>query len=145
MGLISIYVFYIVEILCVFVGNLLTTPMVTYNSSSMTVELRTCVHDDDVFKYHAYIFTYLPLFPVAFVCNTGALVAFFLQSSRRFEHTNTYLSSNFHPFSLLNIRSTCPSCHRGEWLWLQNLSEEIREKCKTPSAPKKTYCTKEKR
>ncbi|XP_041842178.1 cysteinyl leukotriene receptor 1-like [Melanotaenia boesemani] len=40
-------------------------------------------HEDDAFKYHAYIVTYLVVFPVAFLCNVGALVVFFRQTSRR--------------------------------------------------------------
>lgn len=42
-----------------------------------------CFHNDDAFKYRAYTFTYLLVFPVAFLCNIGALAVFFLQSSRR--------------------------------------------------------------
>ncbi|XP_070711381.1 cysteinyl leukotriene receptor 2-like [Pempheris klunzingeri] len=54
------------------------------NNSSRDVEsLLACFHDDDAFKYRAYTYTYLLLFPVSFVCNIGALVVFFLQSSRR--------------------------------------------------------------
>lgn len=52
---------------------LVNTPIVI-NSS--------CVHNDDEFKYRAYTFTYLLLFPVAFLCNVGAL-AVFLQRGRR--------------------------------------------------------------
>nr|XP_046237403.1 cysteinyl leukotriene receptor 2-like isoform X2 [Scatophagus argus]XP_046237404.1 cysteinyl leukotriene receptor 2-like isoform X2 [Scatophagus argus] len=36
-----------------------------------------------MFKYRAYTFTYLLVFPVAFLCNIGALLVFLLQSSRR--------------------------------------------------------------
>uniref|UniRef100_UPI0037E9A536 cysteinyl leukotriene receptor 2 n=1 Tax=Semicossyphus pulcher TaxID=241346 RepID=UPI0037E9A536 len=64
-------------------GRLLTTPMVVGNNSSTTPELLRCFHDDDKFKYSAYTFTYLLLFPVAFLGNIGALVVFFQQSSRR--------------------------------------------------------------
>ncbi|KAG7215179.1 hypothetical protein INR49_006926 [Caranx melampygus] len=50
----------------------------------MTRELlAACFHNDDAFKYRAYTFTYLLVFPVAFLCNIGALAVFFLQSSRR--------------------------------------------------------------
>ncbi|KAM9335151.1 cysteinyl leukotriene receptor 1 [Symphorus nematophorus] len=64
------------------VENLLTTAIVTGNKTSVTGELPACFHDDDAFKYRAYTFTYLLLFPVAFLCNIGALAVFFLQSSR---------------------------------------------------------------
>ena len=54
------------------------------NNTSVTVELLVaCFHDDDAFKYRAYTFTYLLLFPVAFLSNVGALIVFFLQTSRR--------------------------------------------------------------
>ncbi|XP_033465426.1 cysteinyl leukotriene receptor 1 isoform X2 [Epinephelus lanceolatus] len=59
-------------------SGLLTNPV--GNNSSV---LAACFHNDDAFKYRAYTFTYLLLFPVAFLCNIGALVVFFLQSSRR--------------------------------------------------------------
>lgn len=59
-------------------NGLLTNPV--GNNSSV---LAACFHNDDAFKYRAYTFTYLLLFPVAFLCNMGALVVFFLQSSRR--------------------------------------------------------------
>ncbi|XP_004574940.3 cysteinyl leukotriene receptor 1 [Maylandia zebra] len=42
-----------------------------------------CFHEDDAFKYSAYRYTYLLVFPVAFICNIGALAVFFRQSSRR--------------------------------------------------------------
>nr|XP_020483523.2 cysteinyl leukotriene receptor 1-like isoform X1 [Labrus bergylta] len=64
-------------------GRLLTTPLFAGNNSSVSVGLLTCFHDDDKFKYRAYTFTYLLLFPVAFLSNIGALVIFFLQISRR--------------------------------------------------------------
>ncbi|XP_041635066.1 cysteinyl leukotriene receptor 1 [Cheilinus undulatus] len=64
-------------------GRLLTTPLTVANNTSVPVELLTCFHGDDSFKYRAYTFTYLLLFPVAFLCNIGALVVFFLQSSHR--------------------------------------------------------------
>ncbi|XP_045921464.1 cysteinyl leukotriene receptor 2 [Micropterus dolomieu] len=51
--------------------------------SNNTSELAKCFHNDDAFKYRAYTFTYLLLFPVAFLCNIGALAVFFLQRSRR--------------------------------------------------------------
>ena len=78
--------------MCVFlyvsVEHLLTTPLVACNNSSAG-ELLKCFHDDDAFKYRAYTFTYLLLFPVAFLCNIGALGVFLLQSSRRSGHANT--------------------------------------------------------
>ncbi|XP_030287118.1 cysteinyl leukotriene receptor 2-like [Sparus aurata] len=64
------------------VERLLTTPLVACNNSSAG-ELLQCFHNDDAFKYRAYTFTYLLLFPVAFLCNIGALGVFLLQSSRR--------------------------------------------------------------
>lgn len=45
--------------------------------------VKNCMHHDDEFKYTAYKITYLLLFPVAFLCNIGALVVFFMQRSRR--------------------------------------------------------------
>ncbi|XP_022616614.1 cysteinyl leukotriene receptor 1-like isoform X2 [Seriola dumerili] len=64
--------------------DLLTTPTVMGNNTSATTEmLVACFHDDDTFKYRAYTFTYLLVFPVAFLCNIGALTVFFLQSNRR--------------------------------------------------------------
>ncbi|XP_028262691.1 cysteinyl leukotriene receptor 1-like [Parambassis ranga] len=62
-------------------GPLPTTPSVVVNNT--TQSLMACFHDDDAFKYRAYTFTYLLVFPVAFLCNMAALVVFFLQSSRR--------------------------------------------------------------
>ncbi|XP_028420611.1 cysteinyl leukotriene receptor 1 [Perca flavescens] len=53
------------------------------NNSSVTQESMACFHNDDAFKYRAYTFTYLLLFPVAFLCNVGALAVFFLQRNRR--------------------------------------------------------------
>ncbi|XP_054457894.1 cysteinyl leukotriene receptor 2-like [Anoplopoma fimbria] len=50
---------------------------------SINESLVTCFHKDDEFKYRAYTSTYLVLFPVAILCNIGALVFFFLQGSRR--------------------------------------------------------------
>ncbi|XP_076581663.1 cysteinyl leukotriene receptor 2 [Chaetodon auriga] len=69
--------------MCSVQTQLLTTRIVICHNSSVTVELLACFHDDDAFKYRAYTFTYLLLFPVAFLCNIGALAVFFLQSSRR--------------------------------------------------------------
>ncbi|GLD71272.1 cysteinyl leukotriene receptor 2-like protein [Lates japonicus] len=63
--------------------RLLTTPIVISNNTSVVVGLAACFHDDDAFKYRAYTFTYFLVFPVAFLCNIGALVVFFMQSSRR--------------------------------------------------------------
>ncbi|KAM6960265.1 cysteinyl leukotriene receptor 2-like [Tautogolabrus adspersus] len=62
-------------------GSLLTTPLFAGNNSLVGVHM--CFHDDDMFKYRAYTFTYLLLFPVAFLSNIGALVVFFLQRTRR--------------------------------------------------------------
>ncbi|XP_012713194.2 cysteinyl leukotriene receptor 1 [Fundulus heteroclitus] len=42
-----------------------------------------CPHDDDQFKYNAYVFTYALVFPVAFLCNIVALVVFFKQKKSR--------------------------------------------------------------
>ncbi|XP_069031701.1 cysteinyl leukotriene receptor 1 [Embiotoca jacksoni] len=54
------------------------------NTTVITVEsLMSCFHDDDAFKHQAYRFTYLLVFPVAFLCNVVALAVFFLQGSRR--------------------------------------------------------------
>ncbi|XP_051800538.1 cysteinyl leukotriene receptor 2-like [Acanthochromis polyacanthus] len=53
------------------------------NASVAAESLMACVHDDDAFKYQAYTFTYLLVFPVAFLCNVGALAVFFLQSGSR--------------------------------------------------------------
>ncbi|XP_031175656.1 cysteinyl leukotriene receptor 2 [Sander lucioperca] len=63
--------------------RLLTTPVIMGNNSSVTQDSMACFHDDDAFKYRAYTFTYLLLFPVAFLCNMGALAVFFLQRNRR--------------------------------------------------------------
>ncbi|XP_059210202.1 cysteinyl leukotriene receptor 2-like [Centropristis striata] len=64
--------------------NLSTTVAALSSNSSGTMELlAACFHVDDAFKYRAYTFTYLLLFPVAFLCNIAALAVFFLQSSRR--------------------------------------------------------------
>ncbi|XP_026179254.1 cysteinyl leukotriene receptor 2 [Mastacembelus armatus] len=65
-------------------ARLLPSPAVLGNNTSVIMEfLSECFHDDDEFKYRAYTFTYLLLFPVAFLCNIWALVVFSLQSSRR--------------------------------------------------------------
>lgn len=53
------------------------------NASVAVESLMACVHDDDDFKYQAYTFTYLLVFPVAFICNVGALAVFFLQGGHR--------------------------------------------------------------
>ncbi|KAM4611673.1 cysteinyl leukotriene receptor 2 [Polymixia lowei] len=42
-----------------------------------------CNHDNDPFKYLAYTITYLLVFPVALLSNSGALVVFLLQTHRR--------------------------------------------------------------
>ncbi|XP_013855125.1 cysteinyl leukotriene receptor 2 [Austrofundulus limnaeus] len=47
------------------------------NSSVPVRALSHCYHDDSTFKYLAYTCTYILVFPVAFLCNTGALVVFF--------------------------------------------------------------------
>ncbi|XP_044198058.1 cysteinyl leukotriene receptor 2-like [Thunnus albacares] len=61
-----------------------TPPIALSNNTSTTSELLTvCVHNDDEFKFRAYKVTYLLLFPVAFLCNVGALVVFFQQTNRR--------------------------------------------------------------
>ncbi|XP_034424817.1 cysteinyl leukotriene receptor 1 isoform X1 [Hippoglossus hippoglossus] len=49
----------------------------------MMNEMMKCIHSDDLFRYNAYIITYLVVFPLAFLCNTGALVIFLLQGPRR--------------------------------------------------------------
>lgn len=67
------------------------------NISPVTMRVQECVHDDDTFKYQAYIFTYLPLFPVAFLCNVGALVAYW---RRRHRSKNTHTV----PFTVQNLR-----------------------------------------
>lgn len=71
--------------MCVcFIGHLLTALTTSGNNSSVNgVLLPACYHDDNMFKYRAYTFTYLLLFPVAFLGNIGALVVFLMQSSRR--------------------------------------------------------------
>ncbi|KAE8279536.1 Cysteinyl leukotriene receptor 1 [Larimichthys crocea] len=58
--------------------RLLTTAIAHGNSSWLA-----CFHHDDAFKYRAYTFTYVLLFPVAFLCNVAAVAVFFLQSHRR--------------------------------------------------------------
>ncbi|XP_037540339.1 cysteinyl leukotriene receptor 2-like [Nematolebias whitei] len=47
------------------------------NSTLPVGPLSHCYHDDSAFKYRAYICTYILVFPVAFLCNAGALVVFF--------------------------------------------------------------------
>lgn len=61
--------------------NLLTTPFIVVNNSSGT--FNSCFQNDYKFKHLAYTFTYLLVFPVAFLCNIGALFVFFRQSNRR--------------------------------------------------------------
>ncbi|XP_030580139.1 cysteinyl leukotriene receptor 1 isoform X2 [Archocentrus centrarchus] len=51
--------------------------------NNTTKSLMECVHDDDAFKYSAYRYTYLLVFPVAFLCNIAALAVFFRQTGRR--------------------------------------------------------------
>ncbi|XP_076019075.1 cysteinyl leukotriene receptor 1-like [Genypterus blacodes] len=45
--------------------------------SNHTSQPSVCGHDDDAFKYCAYTITYMLLFPIAILSNTGALVVFF--------------------------------------------------------------------
>ncbi|KAF0028895.1 hypothetical protein F2P81_018000 [Scophthalmus maximus] len=79
---------------------------------SAAEELVNCTHDNKTFKYRAYSFTYLLVFPVAFACNTGALVVFLLQCRRRrSEHVNTHTNTRLSPrdvqsFSAFCIRAT---------------------------------------
>lgn len=51
-----------------------------------------CLHGDDVFKYRAYISTYLLVFPVALLGNGGALVAFLFLTRQR--SASTVLMTN---------------------------------------------------
>ncbi|KAM9717201.1 cysteinyl leukotriene receptor 2 [Menidia menidia] len=53
------------------------------NSSNVSRELLSCSHDDDEFKYRAYTVTYLLVFPVALLCNAGALLVFTHQALAR--------------------------------------------------------------
>ncbi|KAM4536947.1 cysteinyl leukotriene receptor 1 [Odontesthes bonariensis] len=64
-------------------NELLKTTAVN-TSSNTTVNGSTfhCSHRDDDFKYRAYTFTYLLVFPVAFLCNVGALLIFFCSRRR---------------------------------------------------------------
>ncbi|MEQ2191822.1 hypothetical protein XENOCAPTIV_002980 [Xenoophorus captivus] len=60
-----------------------TTSASSTNNTEANVEPWSCPHDDDTFKYNAYIFTYVLVFPVAFLCNILALLVFFKQNQRR--------------------------------------------------------------
>lgn len=71
-------------LMSVFIADRLTTPMVAINNTSR--ESQDCYHDDDAFKYHAYIVTYLLIFPVAFLFNVGALMFLSQRRRRRWEH-----------------------------------------------------------
>ncbi|XP_015259967.1 PREDICTED: cysteinyl leukotriene receptor 2-like [Cyprinodon variegatus] len=53
------------------------------NNTEANMEAASCSHIDDTFKYNAYIFTYVLVFPVAFLCNVLALLVFFKQKKRR--------------------------------------------------------------
>lgn len=55
------------------------------SNHTASAEKWSCPHDDDSFKYNAYIFTYVLVFPVAFLCNILALLVFFKQNKRRFD------------------------------------------------------------
>lgn len=120
--------------LCVSVEHLLTTPLVACNNSSAG-ELLQCFHNDDAFKYRAYTFTYLLLFPVAFLCNIGALGVFLLQSSRRSGHANTQTRLCY---SFLAFSATWPKVY-GQSYSVEALT--IRKTlyeagCKSPDAPR---------
>lgn len=65
----------------------LSTTASTVGNNTTVLEEWSCPHADDVFKYQAYKITYLLVFPVALLCNFGALLVFFRQSSRRYELT----------------------------------------------------------
>nr|XP_008303217.1 PREDICTED: uncharacterized protein LOC103374843 [Stegastes partitus] len=66
------------------IKRLPTSPITPHpNATAAAGVVMACFHDDDAFKYRAYAFTYLLVFPVAFLCNVGALAVFFLQSGRR--------------------------------------------------------------
>ncbi|XP_070404762.1 cysteinyl leukotriene receptor 1 isoform X2 [Nothobranchius furzeri] len=56
------------------------------SSSNTTVTTATpgsCYSNDTQFKYSAYTFTYILVFPVAFLCNIGALAVFLRQNKFR--------------------------------------------------------------
>ncbi|XP_035506775.2 cysteinyl leukotriene receptor 1 isoform X1 [Scophthalmus maximus] len=74
--------------------QLLTTPIARGSNMSAAEELVNCTHDNKTFKYRAYSFTYLLVFPVAFACNTGALVVFLLQCRRRRCSTSVVVMMN---------------------------------------------------
>uniref|UniRef100_A0A669CK67 Cysteinyl leukotriene receptor 1-like n=1 Tax=Oreochromis niloticus TaxID=8128 RepID=A0A669CK67_ORENI len=57
--------------------------MTVATNNNTTKSHLQCFHEDDAFKYSAYRYTYLLVFPVALICNIGALAVFFRQSSRR--------------------------------------------------------------
>uniref|UniRef100_A0A3P9ILD5 G-protein coupled receptors family 1 profile domain-containing protein n=1 Tax=Oryzias latipes TaxID=8090 RepID=A0A3P9ILD5_ORYLA len=42
-----------------------------------------CLHNSDTVKYYVYTCTYMVVFPVAFLCNIGALVVFLRQRNNR--------------------------------------------------------------
>ncbi|XP_067117518.1 cysteinyl leukotriene receptor 1 [Osmerus mordax] len=56
---------------------------ITLGNLTVTTLFNNCIHSDDDFKYRAYTYTYLLVFPVAFLSNGGALVVFLFLSPRR--------------------------------------------------------------
>ncbi|CAI5671337.1 unnamed protein product [Oreochromis niloticus] len=64
--------------------------MTVATNNNTTKSHLQCFHKDDAFKYSAYRYTYLLVFPVALICNIGALAVFFRQSSRRNNATRCF-------------------------------------------------------